>query len=71
MFTPLRRFEFGKMLLNVIPVLLGSAIVTKIFTEFPMGFRLLLLVALLAVGIVAFFVLPKSMPKEEIDREER
>ncbi|GEM_PF-6257783 len=65
MFTPLRRFEFGKMLLNIIPVLIGSAFIAKIFTDYPWSVRISFSLIVAGVCLCGFFFLPGSLSKEE------
>ena len=65
MFTPLRRFELGKMFLSVIPVLVGSAVFTKIFTEMTVSFRIGFATAIGAIGIAGFLILPKKMEEKD------
>ena len=53
------------MLLNIIPVFVGSAIVSKVFTEFPWRFRIAVVVTIVILAIIGFISLPKSLSKEE------
>jgi len=70
MFTPLRRFEFGKMLLNIIPVLVGAGFVSKIFTDLSWAVKIAFIVLIAVVGIIGFLFLPESLAKEEKERGE-
>ena len=65
MFTPLRRFEFGKMLLNIVPVLIGSGFVSKIFTDFPWGVRLVFGSIIALATISGFVCLPESLSETD------
>ena len=65
MFTPLRRFELGKMMLNLVTVLVAAGVASKLFTEFTPSLRIILMVIIIGLGILAFFVLPKSMAKDK------
>ena len=71
MFSPLRRFEFGKMLLNIIPVLPGSAFVSKIFTEFSWSFRIIFGLVIGGFAVAGFFFLPNTLRVGEKETEER
>ena len=71
MFTPLRRFEFAKMLFSVVPVLVGSAIVSKIFTELPGKFRIALLAVIAVLCIMGFIMLPPNLENESKEPRRR
>ena len=61
MFTPLRRFEVGKMLLNLVPVIVATGIASRFFTKLPLTARLGLFVAIVALVGLGILVLPDSM----------
>ena len=61
MFSNLRRYELGKMLLNLVPVLVGAGIASKLFTGLPAHVILLIYCSLVVVSFVAVLILPKSV----------
>ena len=61
MFTTLRRFELGKMLLNLIPVVVGTGIASKLFTELPFGSKILIVPVVLGLVMSATLLLPPSL----------
>ena len=67
MYTPLRRFELGKMLFNWATILLGANFASKFFTEFPRWVTIGVFFAIVILAVMGFFALPESM-KEEKDQ---